>query len=272
MVVLPPSNSTHFQPISSRTPTSDAEASKPSQAASFFDQLDNKGSPATVGASHQLFKPVKSESNQSANTSFSSESSKPPNGLNQSPVAHVAALTSIGPPPVFNPVRQIGTLPPQPNLPPNIPPLNIPHVPPPIAPVAPTTGGSNPYSAKGALNKKVYDTSIVPTALSPPSVLSTMLKPDDGQIQSNTATNGTNLFIPPAIPSQNNTPNTGMTPSASSASLVNPIFPPTSMAPLPQAGANHLAYSNSSFSIGVNQPIDDRNMYTLLIYDKFEFF
>jgi hypothetical protein len=116
------------------------------------------------------------------------------------------------PPPASNPIfAPIPTKPAQISNPPALsnlpPPLSMP--PPPAPPSTGLSAGSNPYAAKGALNKKVYDTGIVSVA--PVQALNpAFIKPEPIAEQSN------NLFMPPPLSASSSSS------SLSSALLASP--------------------------------------------------
>jgi len=235
--VLPPS-SNHFQPIHSRTPsveikevmkpgdlsaTLNASKISPSMfnqqaknAANFFDQLNTEKAPSPFanGANKlplqpPIITPVAIKPNCQTPPEPTLQISQPPaNPATQSPSQMLPLSTS--------------TLPPPSSLP---PPMSI-QPPPALLASSTTSGSANPYSARGALNKKVYDTGIpVATVTQNP----TFLKPldnNDAQMASNVPSPTTgSLYIPPPapVPSFPTTPlNTPQTP------LTNPLVNPAS--------------------------------------------
>ena len=125
------------------------------------------------------------------------------------------------PPPATNTIfAPIPTKPAQISNPPTLsnlpPPLSMP-------PPPPSTGlstGSNPYAAKGALNKKVYDTGIVSVA--PVQAMNpAFIKPDPIAEQSN------NLFMPPPVSTSSSSSSLSSTLLASPPSF--PSAPPNSL-------------------------------------------
>lgn len=144
LTVLPPS-SNHFQPIHSRTPSTDLKPNDPKKQTEsanlspfnpslFFEQANKSFSPSTqtgaasqptdVNAISSLFTPVPSK----ALNSFPIQTNSPV----------LASLSNLPPPSAVPP------------------------------PLSKASTSSNPYAAKGALNKKVYD-NVIPIAQIPNS-------------------------------------------------------------------------------------------------------
>lgn len=244
--VLPPS-SNHFQPIHSRTPSveikevlkpadsSATSASKispnifnqqPKNAANFFDQLAEKApSPSASGANKlpqpPIITPVAIKPNCQTPPEPSVQVSQPPaNSPTQSSSQLPPLLTSTLPPPSSIP-----------------PPMSI-QPPPASLTTAAASGSANPYSARGALNKKVYDTGIPVAAVAQNPTFLKPLDNNDAQIAANMAPPTTgSLYIPPpasanvASPFPTTPLNTPQTPVANP--LANPASQFTQFAPPP---------------------------------------
>jgi hypothetical protein len=235
--VLPPS-SNHFQPIHSRTPSVEirdvlkpadlntSSASKfspnmfnqqPKNASNFFDQLNTEkaSNPSPSNEANKLTQPpiitpLPIKPNYQASPETLLQNCQPAVKIQTQLSSQIPSLsTSILPPPSSIP-----------------PPMSI--QPPPANSTKPASGSANPYSARGALNKKVYDTGIpvAPVAQNP-----TFLKPldnNDAQMANNLPPTTGSLYIP--TPTSANVPlsfpttplNTPQTP------LANPLANPTS--------------------------------------------
>jgi hypothetical protein len=174
-LIMPPS-SNHFQPIHSRTPSSDAAAATVSniftKQASLPPNLQtlsiNKSpSSASFFEQKQIAPPIMLKKD------FNNPSLiKPPQHIHVSP-PNLIPIPQSSSALLQNP---LGPSPPQlhtpiPTRPPSLgPPTLLASMMAPPVSFPPTglisSGNSNPYAAKGALNKKVYDTNIIPVASS----------------------------------------------------------------------------------------------------------
>ena len=202
-MVLPPS-SNHFQPIHSRTPSAEVKDISanmfklPPQipltqnfpnltptnlsnnsAASFFDQKN--GSSLT-----NIFAPPNTATVQQNTNNLSAENkiqnvslptlpihapipTKPPSQFPGLTTSNPNVSTSNANPQFSSLIAPPVSLP---------PPISMP--PPPSTNLTSGTTGANPYAAKGALNKKVYDTGIPVVTLAPPNSLpNSMPKPPE---------------------------------------------------------------------------------------------
>ena len=200
---------------------------------SFFDQPNLNATTAGISLFHSS---VTEPNSSSLNSSFSSEINKEINSNNSSKPPSASQTPNIKPPisssltssstknemnnlsnlpQLTTPAANLFNLPALPALPgiPVIPPLNIPHVPPPMQIPSLSTAGANPYSAKGALNKKVFDTNIVPTTFSAgaPALASQTFQLSQPTVASN-------MFVPPPIATNS------LTPSTSSISLSSQVI------------------------------------------------
>jgi len=162
LTVLPPT-ANHFQPIHSRTPSTEIkEVPKifdTKQSNVSLNNINNMSDNLLSAGSFfdQPVKPFNSLAPSLANTAFNPVETKPAeaNMLSSSslftPVPSKPQANQFGQPPSL-----VGLS--------NMPPPST--VPPPLS--KPSSTASNPYSAKGALNKKVYD-NIIPTVALPVS-------------------------------------------------------------------------------------------------------
>jgi hypothetical protein len=292
MIVLPPT-SAHFQPISTRSSPS-VEGKK----SELGDRTSTTASPLTQPSTLSLFNMPSASNQTStalkpppATASFfdqqnSGTASTLFNSLASDPASSSVSQASIAPPSasgVFSslPTKPAGlaTLPNLPSLPPqlapplNLPPtlpglnipgmpaiptLNIPHVPPPMQIPAVATAGANPYSAKGALNKKVYDPNIVPTvAAQAPSFTAAASFLNTEQQQQHQPQATSNIFVPP--PSSSSSTASTLTTSVSSASLqqLGATTLPTPPGPTNQATSTMMNFNQqqtSSLFSGPPQP------------------
>lgn len=264
--VLPPS-SNHFQPIHSRTPSveikeafkpadlSATSASKfspnmfyqqPKNAAHFFDQLNSAEkapSPSASGANKLPQPPIITPVAIKPNCQTPPE---PSLQVSQQPANPSIQLPSQ----TIQPLSTTSSLPP----PSSIPPPMIIQPPPPASSTTVTTGSANPYSARGALNKKVYDTGIPVAAVAQNP---TFLKPidnNDAQMPTNVpaATTG-GLYIPPPAPANvassfPTTPlNTPQTPLGNP--LANPASQFSQFAPSPISSTKPLLQQQQSLPL-----------------------
>jgi hypothetical protein len=206
-MVLPPS-SNHFQPIHSRTPSTEVKdlssnmfKNSPSQTntlnfnnspASFFDQ---KTLPPPTGTNN--LKTVSPQINPLV---------LPPSLIN---IENKVQAPSLIPPPsqLLAPIPTKPLQFPIPTLTPLInpqlastiaPPISLPP-PPPSSSVSHSSSGANPYSAKGALNKKVYDTGVPVVSLPPPSLPLGKL-PEVTETSSNAFMNNSSMAMPLVSP------------------------------------------------------------------------
>ncbi|CAF0756487.1 unnamed protein product [Brachionus calyciflorus] len=159
--ILPPTSS-HFKPIQTET-----KVETPAPVSALFAETKT-----SFFDSPQVITPVATKAPTPPNTSSIFNSTQP---LNLAPITANLLPPSLIPPP--------STIPPSAIIPP------------------PNATGSNPYSAKGALNKKVYDTGI---SVLPINQNQTFLKPVTDQTLPNSG-----LFIPPSTPS----PSTSLPPT-----------------------------------------------------------
>jgi len=191
-MVLPPS-SNHFQPIHSRTPSAEVKdissnafkhSPQTSLSQTFTNNLSFNNSPASFfdqKIAPPLSNPLPTNTNSSKTISPQiNPLVMPPNLAStenkiQTGVSLVSPPSQLHAPIPTKPLQfPIPTLTPliNPQLASTIaPPVSLP--PPTSLPPPPSTSslssGSNPYSARGALNKKVYDTSVPVVSLPPPS-------------------------------------------------------------------------------------------------------
>lgn len=231
LTVLPPTTN-HFQPIShSRTPSMEIKdlkltALKPpptnpfqntqsNTPNSFFDQPTTTPTIlAPPAANNNIpFKKTPEATDQSILNTSSPSFNQPsisPIGINSSTPAFNTIPSTTIPPTTQPPTIQ----------PPTIQPLSV--VPPPMSSMN-SSGSSNPYAAKGALNKKVYNNNIINVApvtqqqpvdflkSSSPSQppLTESLNPSTaptGMPSLNNSKSAQNLFMPPPPPSGSQTP------------------------------------------------------------------
>jgi hypothetical protein len=234
------SNSPSTQTLFSNANLTNSNSSQ--NLSSFFDN-HNLGATINTGFTPVTTTPV---SPTSHSVLSNSDALKPPPPLNSSNI-----LTPIATKPVLTPASSVVSPPIQ--LPPitnnvasilgNLPPLPVSNLPPPsqIPPPSTSASASNPYSARGALNKKIYDTSIVLTAPITSNVSTFIQSPQSlGVSEKTSLTNTGALFKPPPLSTSisDNTPLSVLTPSESNASLttltgntsfslVSPLIAPT---------------------------------------------
>jgi len=223
LTVLPPT-SNHFQPIHSRTPS--AEIKPPplppsllSNPSSFFDQ--------------QIINTTTTTTSNNNNTNIMQAFQQPL--LNNTEIMKPVEAASLFAPviPTKQPQVvsnfQINT---------NLPPPSV--VPPPLSkPIIPnstttTTTTSNPYAAKGALNKKVFYDNIIPVAPMPTSnqtiTPALFLNPNNEQQQAPTTTTTTTTL--------SNDVFTPLPKSASNTSLTHHQYQSPASVPLQQQTYN----------------------------------
>ena len=250
--MLPPT-SNHFQPIHSRTPS--AEIIKPpplppsvsSNPSSFFDQQIN---------------------NTTNNTNIMQAFQQPLNNNTEimKPVEAASLFAPVVPtkqPPVVSNFQINTNLPPPSVVP---PPLSKP-----IIPSSATTTTSNPYAAKGALNKKVFYDNIIPVAPMPTSnqtVTSALfLNPNNDQQQQAPTTTLSNDVFTPLPKSASNTSLTHHYQSSPSVPLQQQIYnfpnPPATTTPLLNLNNENIQstinYDNNSTTYQNDQSTNNNN-------------